>query len=594
MHSNLSKLALFTCILVLLCTAFFFYPRWERRGTEATLSWDVSGYYMYLPAVFIYKDIKKCTFHTEILKRYGPTPDFQQAFIHPPSGNYVMKYTLGQALLMLPWFLLGHFWVLMSGGFPADGFSPPYQQVIGIGMLMYAIPGLFFLRKILLRYFSDKTVALTLLILVIGTNYLNYAAIDQGMTHSALFTIYVLIIWNTIQFYESITIKRVLTIGGLCGLATLVRPTEIISLLIPLFWGLNQYKQVPDRLNLIKQNISKAPAFLLAFGLPVFLQLLYWKLAAGEWVVYSYQDQGFSWLHPNVDLYLFSFKCGWLRYCPMMFLSFAGLWALYKYKINRIAVFLVIFLSLYIVTAWDIWDYGGTAGRAMVQYYPILLFPIAALIKSVHDSKYMQWALYPIVLLFAYLNIWWTINAHGGPLQFANADSKYYWNNVGRWPTVEKSPKILESDVKYDGVLHNPEIIYENNFEGDNSENKVLIEGNPMVQLNKKLQFTPLYRIKNNGASKRWVRATAKFNSPELEQDHWKQTQFIVLFYQGEKEIQRSMIRVQNFMTKGVQKALYLDAKCPDKWTELCVSFWNAEGDKPIYIDDVNVVAFDD
>jgi len=53
---------------------------------------------MYLPAAFIYQDIKGCEFQEDILKQYQPTYDFQQAFLHP-SGNYVMKYPMGMALI---------------------------------------------------------------------------------------------------------------------------------------------------------------------------------------------------------------------------------------------------------------------------------------------------------------------------------------------------------------------------------------------------------------------------------------------------------------------------------------------------------------
>src|SRR5690606_1003927 len=205
------------------------YPKWQKERTEATLSWDVSGYYMYLPALFIYKDIKQCTFKDSIIQKYSPTPDFQQAFRHEKSGNYVMKYSSGQAIIMLPFFVIAHTWASISNTYPNDGFSYPYQVSIGVGMFLLALLGLYFLRKILLLYFSDKVTAITLLLLVIGTNYLNYSSIDQALTHNALFTIYVLIIWNTIAFYKNHKIRFLIYSGLLCGLATLIRPTEIID-----------------------------------------------------------------------------------------------------------------------------------------------------------------------------------------------------------------------------------------------------------------------------------------------------------------------------------------------------------------------------
>ena len=38
--------------------------------------------------------------------------------------------------------------------------------------------------------------------------------------------------------------------------------------------------------------------------------------------------------------------------------------------------------------AWDIWWYGGSFGqRALIQAYPVLLFPIAALLTTFENQK---------------------------------------------------------------------------------------------------------------------------------------------------------------------------------------------------------------
>lgn len=64
-----------------------------------------------------------------------------QAFKDEKSGNYIMKYSVGQALQFLPWFTLAH---VAAGplGFPADGFSSPYQYAISWGSLLIALLGI--------------------------------------------------------------------------------------------------------------------------------------------------------------------------------------------------------------------------------------------------------------------------------------------------------------------------------------------------------------------------------------------------------------------------------------------------------------------
>src|SRR4051812_31567993 len=105
------KLSLYIYVLCagLMCYAsFFFYPRWKNSGTEAAISWDVSGYYWYLPSIFVYHDLKHQSFKDEVLKKYGPTNnDFQQG-IKLDNGNYSMKYASGMAVMYLPFFTVAH------------------------------------------------------------------------------------------------------------------------------------------------------------------------------------------------------------------------------------------------------------------------------------------------------------------------------------------------------------------------------------------------------------------------------------------------------------------------------------------------------
>ncbi len=198
--NKISHDAFILCCLLLIATNFGYYSKWKQAQTEATLSWDVSGYYLYLPAAFIYKDLKQLAFFPEIQKKYNPGPEMGQAFKHP-LGNYVLKYPMGQALQMLPWFTIAHI-LAKPLGYDADGFSRPYQAAISWGSLLIAFLGLWYLRRILLLFFSDIAVAAALICIGFGSNYLEYTAITGAMTHNWLFTLYAVLIFTTIRFYE--------------------------------------------------------------------------------------------------------------------------------------------------------------------------------------------------------------------------------------------------------------------------------------------------------------------------------------------------------------------------------------------------------
>jgi hypothetical protein len=595
-NNKISLLALGICYIVMIYTAFNFYPRWKQHGSEAALSWDVSGYYMYLPAIFIYKDIKQCSFKDSILAKYYPTPDFQQAFKHEKSGNYVMKYSSGQAITMLPFFAIAHLSVSsLSTNYAADGFSYPYQFCIGVGMLFYALLGLFILRLILVKFFKDTTVAVLLFSYVIGSNYLNYTTIDQGMSHNVLFTIYCCIIYFTILFHDKPTWRNALAIGCFAGLATLTRPTEIISLLLPLCWNISTIKHLKAKWQFLLQHFNKYALMGLLVVLFFFIQMAYWKYAANEWLVYSYEKQGFKWLHPHLNDFALSYKCGWLRYCPIMILPIIGIVLYAKQGKNALAIILFAVVNYYLVTAWSVWSYNGTAGRAMVQCYPILAFPFCLLIERLLKSKILSIVMFAVLGLFAYINIWWTYNAHSDNIQVMELTAAYYWKVLGTWKGNDEDRKLLDNPHSYYGVPKNANILLVNNFDDDTSANAIIIDSESKIKLSKDLQSTTKYSVANNFNNKKWIRATAEFQCTSKEWDVWSQAQFVLTFMYNGTEVQKNSIKVHRFLSDGETKEIYIDAIVPkQKWDVLTINFINTGGAKELYIDNLNVVSFDE
>lgn len=572
---------------------FIFYPKWTKQGTEATISWDVSGYYAYLPATFIYRDLKQAVFLDSVIQKYQPTPDKIQGGIDPKSGNFVFLYTAGQAVVMSPFFFIGHAWALSSDNYPADGYTRPYQVSIGMGMFLIALLGLFVLRKVLLKYFSDGTVALVLVAIVFGTNYLNYGAIDQAMTHNPLFTLYALIMWVAIRFYERPRAVTMFLMGGIAGLAALIRPTEVIILLIPLLWGVSNLTALSTRLQFFVRQWKYPLMAAVSFTLIVGIQAVYWKYVTGSWYYYSYGEFGFDFLNPHLDVYLFSYRCGWLRYTPMMMLAYIGLIPLLKRRLHLYALLPLILLNLYIVTAWEVWDYGGTAGRAMVQSYPVLAFPMAALIEWVHRRSVVKWFFYPVFALCIYMNFWWVINAHCDRVQVIDLTRQYYRAVAGRWHTDDYDKKLLDNIHSYRGEPVAPKLVYFNNFEADTSLNVIAIEDNHVLRINDALDYTEEYFIAKPVHPASWIRARALFSCVAKEWTVWRQAQFILRFYNQGEVVQTNVIRVYRFLNDHEKKVIFLDARVPQQWDSMGVQFWNAGGTKELLIDDLEVVMFD-
>jgi hypothetical protein len=67
---HISLYAYLLCAALILGSALLYYPKWAQDGNEATLGWDVSGYYLYLPAAIIYKDMKGLAFFEGMDAKY--------------------------------------------------------------------------------------------------------------------------------------------------------------------------------------------------------------------------------------------------------------------------------------------------------------------------------------------------------------------------------------------------------------------------------------------------------------------------------------------------------------------------------------------
>src|ERR1043165_8008600 len=154
-----SRQAWLFCIAVII--AFNFVYRVGSKRMMYTLTWDVFGYYLYLPA-FFYDDPGKLHHIDTLLSKYNPTGSFYQAW-KAPSGNYVMKYSCGQAIMYLPAFAIAHV-IAKTFGYPVDGMSFPYQAAINFESLIVGCIGLWLLRKILKKYFNDAVIAATLIV----------------------------------------------------------------------------------------------------------------------------------------------------------------------------------------------------------------------------------------------------------------------------------------------------------------------------------------------------------------------------------------------------------------------------------------------
>lgn len=391
-----------------------------RKGLIIT-QWDAFGYYLYLPAITIYGDYKKLEWATSVDKRYNVTGGGAMPSVKLDNGNNVSKYLGGVALLQAPLFVAAHLYA-KAAGYPADGFSAPYQYALSFGAILYCCLALLLLRRIFLRWFRDDVVALTLLLLCLATNFIQYAAVDNGLSHGWIFPLYVLLLNATIRWHEKPAALLAFAIGWLIGLAAICRPTEAIALFIPLLWNLHTKEASREKWKIVGAHKWHIAFAVLGGLIGILPQLIYWKAVTGSFVY----DVGSKWVFLNPWWrVLAGWEKGWFIYTPVTLLFVAGLLFIKRFPFGKAALAFCL-LNIWIIISWDEWQYGASySTRALVQSYPVFALPLAAVVTRVQAHRW-RYALWIAGIYLIGVNFFQTVQYNSTILHYSDMNRRYY------------------------------------------------------------------------------------------------------------------------------------------------------------------------
>jgi len=432
-------------IAVWLLCALLLALRTTQTAKHA-LSWDVFGYCLYLPAAFIHEDpaLKDHAWLDEVMEKYEPSATLYQ-LVDGPDGARVIKYSSGMALAYAPWFFTAHVFAPPLG-YPADGFSLPYQYAITYGMLAWALLGIFLFRRVLLHFFSEGWTAALLMLVVLGTNFLHLAALDGTLlTHPFLFTLYTGLLLATIRWHEKPSWQAAIALGATAGWITLVRPNEGVCVLLPLLWANSD--GLAAKWRLVRAHVLHAVLAAIAFVVMASPQLLYWKSVTGEWLFYSYLNpgEGFDFASPYIWDYLFSWRKGWFIYTPLALLMVGGLlmlWQRARHLFWPIAVFFA--LNLYITSSWTCWWYAGGSfsARSMMPMYALLALPLGFLLNRLSSSIWRKPAIAILGFIVA-LNLFQTWQWNANIITKDRMTGAYYAAIFGRTSIPSNAEELL-------------------------------------------------------------------------------------------------------------------------------------------------------
>jgi hypothetical protein len=399
------RIFIWTGILALI--TFLVFQRHQNTGQfnwRSKMWGDPAGYYVYLPAFFIY-DFDGTKLPDNIIEKTG------EGFTVDDAGRIITRYTSGVAILQAPAFLAAHAFAGMVGQ-EKDGFSGIYHLVSAFAAILYSFLGLFFLWRFL-RFHYNRTISfLTILTLFLGTNVLYYTIDATGMSHIYSFFLFSLLLYLSHQFFIVRDSTRsnwyFFFISLASALIILIRPTNLVFVGLVFLLDVRSFNELAERIRkvfTIQRIILAAIIFFLVF-LP---QMLYWKYVSGSYITDSYEGYGFTNLaSPQVLKFLFSTNNGLFPYNPVYILIlFSMLYMIWNKEPNGYYILFVFLGLVYLFSSWFIFSFGcGFGSRNFVEYTAVFAVPLAYLFNHVkNQSGKIKYTVVILTAVFVLMNI---------------------------------------------------------------------------------------------------------------------------------------------------------------------------------------------
>jgi hypothetical protein len=360
--------------------------------------------YIYLPATLYYHwDLRQCPPKMDERTGYGFSYDTARHKISTPA-------TYGIAFLMSPFFVGVHYFTKIFHIHQDWAFAPVYHRMADIAAVFYLIAGLWFLRRFLLNYFSERTSFFTVLFIFTATNLFYYTVMDPVMPHVYSFFLASLFLFsykeylsNPPKFYFFILSCLTFSLGFL------ISYTALFFIPVAVFLDISRTGQIRNRLRLAG-SLRNLVVFTLTFLLVMIPQMIYNRYLTGQFISPSPDGPGFSNLAgPRIPEFWFSPLNGLFIYSPLMVLIAAGIILMFTLGEKRAWLFAGLFLLVtYFFASWWKWYFGCSFGQRFVaDLLPFFSLPFGFLTeKSLQRPVKVRFSVLTcFVLIFSYYTI---------------------------------------------------------------------------------------------------------------------------------------------------------------------------------------------
>jgi len=356
---------------------------------------DGVGYYAYARATLIQHNL-----HFEEDWRHG-----NQYFAQSRTGaggqilpeeytetGYISNlFTVGPAILWLPFLVLAHVFVLVCDLFgahiAANGFSLPYLIAMAIGTAFYGFLGLLLSFSLARKYVGEKWAFLATLGVWTASSLPVYMYFNPAWSHAhSAFTV-ALFLWYWERTRTSRSTAQWILLGLISGLMVEVYFPNGVFLLVPLVESIRTYARfqavgMRQVRTLFLQNVLFL-VVLIATLIPTFVTR---KIVYGGYLRFgTYPHLAWDWSAPYWRQVLFSADHGLLTWTPLLGFALVGL-----FFAPRQARIVALYLGTgaaafyYLISSYPYWDGLSAFGnRFFISVTPIFVFGLAALLEFV-------------------------------------------------------------------------------------------------------------------------------------------------------------------------------------------------------------------
>jgi hypothetical protein len=359
-----------------------------------------------------------------------------------PTGYALEFHNFGTAIFWLPFYAIAYFidWLVhRPGEVIRTGFEPIYILLINFSTWIYAGITLLLLHRLVRRYSSNRAALWATIFVSLGTSYFYYIVFLPVSSHivSVLLATLFLTAWEADR--RRTRWQLWLAMGIIGGGLLLVANYNLPFLVLPLLTLLSDVRKN----GFYNRRLKLLGIYVLSGFLTFMPQFFIWWLFFDSPLATPYSAQ-LSWLKSQMILSWFSTWHGLFVFSPIVFLSLAGIYYLFRRDKILAAGFTIIFFSFSYIVGTNVAWWGGTSfgARYFISLTPLFVIGLATFLNHVNKTV--------VYVISGMLALWTLLLYIQTALGLMNLHNWYPINRLvaGQWQVLQQLPRFIYYEAR--------------------------------------------------------------------------------------------------------------------------------------------------